>query len=179
MPDSDGWTPLLHAVLRNRLEAVRLLISHGADLERPSPEGFSPLQVAIEEGRFAIAQSLIAAGAAVNASGGPEQITPLMITASIVPPRHSETSSSPKPGAVDVARDLIARGAQLNAASSRGVTPLMIAAARDNGPMIALLLQAGSDPARRSREGQTALEIAQQNGNTEALETLTLAAGRP
>jgi ankyrin repeat protein len=74
-----------------------------------------------------------------------------------------------------IAKDLIAHGAALNAASNKGVTPLMIAAARDNGPMIALLLQAGSDLERKSLEGLTALDIARENGNDAALETLTLA----
>ncbi len=171
--DEDGWTPLLHAILRSRLDAVRLLIAHGANLEEASPGGYSPLQVAIEEGRYGIAKFLIAAGGAVNASGGPEQITPLMIAASVAPPRHPGESNGDQPTPIDIAKDLIAGGANLNATTSKGVTPLMIAAARDNGPMITLLLRAGSDLTKKSREGQTALDIARVNGNDEALKTIT------
>jgi quinoprotein dehydrogenase-associated probable ABC transporter substrate-binding protein len=173
--DGNGWTPLLHTVLRNRLDAMKLLLSHGADIEAASPDGYSSLQVAIEEGKYAIAKVLIDDGAAVNAKGGAEQVAPLMVAASIAPPRLPGDAPAGPPSPLDIAKDLIAKGANVNAVTSKGVTPLMIAAAHDNGPMIMLLIQSGSDLAKKSNEGQTALDIARENGNEQALKTISAA----
>jgi ankyrin repeat protein len=54
----------------------------------------------------------------------------------------------------------------------------MIAAAHDNGPMIVLLIQSGADVAKKSNEGQTALDIARENGNEAAVNTLSMAADK-
>jgi len=50
----------------------------------------------------------------------------------------------------------------------------MIAAAHDNAPVIGVLMRAGARADIRSDEGQTALEIAQQNGNDGAARLLQL-----
>jgi ankyrin repeat protein len=73
---------------------------------------------------------------------------------------------------IDVARELIKRGANVNAQTQHGVTPLMIAAARNVTPMIGLLVQANADVALKSKEGKTALQIAEQNGSEQAAKAL-------
>lgn len=177
--DEDRWTPLLHAILRNHLDAVKLLISHDVDMEAASPEGYSPLAVAIEEKRYPIAEALIDAGAAVNARGGPDQIEPLMIAASVAAQPERDGPANGQAGPLDVARSLIGRGADPNAVTGKGVTALMIAAAHDNGAMIALLIRSGSDLDRKSLEGQTALDIAHADGSNQALAAISSAsAGR-
>jgi quinoprotein dehydrogenase-associated probable ABC transporter substrate-binding protein len=176
--DGDGWTPLLHAILRNRTDAAKLLISHHADLEAASPEGYTPLEVAIEEGKYDIAQVIIDNGGNVNAHGGPDLITPLMIVASVAPPkRPPEGAQAHQAAPLDIGKALIAHGANLNAATSSGATPLMIAAARDNDPMIAILIQSGADLATKSNEGLTALDIAKENDNDKAANVLSQAVG--
>jgi ankyrin repeat protein len=47
----------------------------------------------------------------------------------------------------------------------RGVTPLMVAAAFGNEPMVELLLLQGADPARRDANGRTAAAYARAAGH--------------
>jgi ABC-type nitrate/sulfonate/bicarbonate transport system substrate-binding protein len=47
LPDSDGVTPLVHAVNRNHVPSVQLLAARGADIEKPGPAGYTPLEIAI------------------------------------------------------------------------------------------------------------------------------------
>ena len=50
----------------------------------------------------------------------------------------------------------------------------MIAAARNVAPMIGLLIQAGAKPDLKSVQGQTAADIAEQNGAEAAAKALRL-----
>lgn len=172
--DSDGWTPLLHAVLRNHVPSIQGLLSHGAKIELAAPGGFTPLAVAIEEGNFYAAKALLDAGASVNTAIGPHQLTPLMIVASKPQVERRAASLAQGPGAVDLARALIVKGADINAASGNGATPLMIAAARDNSAVIALLAESGADTRQKDKSGKTALDIARDNGSDQARQILDL-----
>lgn len=70
-PDAGGtrWTPLLHAVHRNQRQAVRVLIEAGADVNRASPSGLSPLEMAAGNGQVDIVRQLLAAGANAREPG--------------------------------------------------------------------------------------------------------------
>jgi ankyrin repeat protein len=80
---------------------------------------------------------------------------------------------------MDIASDLIARGANINAQSAAGVTALMVAAGHNNAPMIGLLLAKGADPATKNNVGKTALDIAREAGNDVAIGALQLLAVPP
>ena len=69
-----------------------------------------------------------------------------------------------------------ARGAEVNAKSAAGVTPLMVAAGHNNAPMIGLLLAKGADPALKNNLGKTALDIAREARNEVAVTALQLLA---
>ena len=63
-----GWTALLEAIIlsdggENHQQVIRLLISHGADVNIPDRNGVTPLQHARQRGFQAIEQILLAAGA--------------------------------------------------------------------------------------------------------------------
>ncbi len=49
--DLSGWSLLHHAILRNHQPTVKLLSERGADLGRPTPNGISPLGLALSEGK--------------------------------------------------------------------------------------------------------------------------------
>jgi quinoprotein dehydrogenase-associated probable ABC transporter substrate-binding protein len=174
--DNDGWTPLLHAAFRNRVEAIKLLLSRGADIEAVTREGYGALILAIEEAKFDAAQALIDAGAAIDGPAGPDNLTPLMVVASEPPTSRRIIQITQAVGPIEVARALIARGAKVNAVTTAGVTPLMIAAARDNSPMIGLLIQSGADLAAKSGDGQTALDIAIRNDNDTSVRLIKILA---
>ncbi len=63
-----GWTALLEAIILGdggpaHTEIVRLLVAHGASLQRADAQGVSPLRHAEQRGQTAIAELLRAAGA--------------------------------------------------------------------------------------------------------------------
>jgi len=173
--DSDGSTPLMGAVERNQAPAVKFLLAHGAQVEKGAPAGFTPLSLAIEEQQFDAAYVLINAGANVNAPASRYRLTPLMVVASEPPPSaNSLVRVLQDHGPMDIARALLARKAKVNATDAEGVTALMIAAAHDNSPMIALLIQSGANPYMKSAAGETARDIAVKNDNLGAVRTLSL-----
>lgn len=57
------WTPLLHAIHKGQRGSVSALIQAGADVNRTSPSGLSPLEMAAGNGQADIVRRLLAAGA--------------------------------------------------------------------------------------------------------------------
>jgi quinoprotein dehydrogenase-associated probable ABC transporter substrate-binding protein len=172
--DGDGYPPLSLAAARNKVKAITLLIARGADLEATIPGGYTPLFTAVAEGKFAAAKALIDAGAKTDVAEGSQHFTLLMAIATQKPPERRITQVTEVIGPVEVAQEIIARKADVNAVSTKGLTALMVAASRDNSAMIGVLMRAGARPEMKSGEGQTALDIATQNGNDSAVRTLQL-----
>jgi quinoprotein dehydrogenase-associated probable ABC transporter substrate-binding protein len=170
--DGDGMTPLIHAAMRNHVPTVKMLLARGAEIERPGGKGYPPLALSIAENKFEVAKALMEAGAAIDNPAGPEGLTPLMVAASQVSPGEGGIFLPGSTRPLDIARELIKRGANVNAQTRHGVTPLMIAAARNVTPMIGLLVQGGANTELKSLEGKTALQIAEQNGSEQAAKAL-------
>lgn len=63
-------------------------------------------------------------------------------------------------GTADIAAALIAAGADVNAASETGVTPLMQAAGTGRADVVRVLLQAGACAAARNANGMNAADLA-------------------
>jgi quinoprotein dehydrogenase-associated probable ABC transporter substrate-binding protein len=178
-PDRDGWTALLRAAASNQAKSIKFLLEHGADREGAGPGGYTPLAIALEEQNFDAAKVLIEANVRVDEPVGKYKLTPLMIVASELAAGSRSARLLQTLGPIDVARELLARGANVNAANIDGVTALMIAAAHDNATMIGLLLQAGADPHAKSANGETASDIAAKNDNLAAIRTFHLLLERP
>jgi ankyrin repeat protein len=76
----DGWTPMFTAVGHNALDAMRVLIRHGADLDIRSNNGNTAFHVAAQGGNDRSMALLISSGQSIdtlNADGN----TPLMVAA--------------------------------------------------------------------------------------------------
>src|SRR5437899_3853647 len=67
---------------------------------------------------------------------------------------------------------LVREGANVNAATASGLTPLIEAAAGGRTGVARVLIEAGADPDARHRELGTALDAAQRNGHREIVEML-------
>jgi quinoprotein dehydrogenase-associated probable ABC transporter substrate-binding protein len=173
LPDSDGWTPLAHAVFRNHVPSIDALAAAGADLEK-GPPSFTPLAIALAEGKFYAAKALLDVGASANQPAGAERLTPLMLIAGQTEVDQRTARLNQGPSSVEIAKILIEKGGDVNAQSTKGMTPLMVAAAHDNPPLIGVLAQAGADLDATLPDGKTALQIAALNNHKAALQQLEL-----
>ncbi len=174
--DNDGWTPLMHAAAQDNVPAIQLLVARKADVDAVTPQGYTALAYALAQGKFAAAKALVDAGAMVSKPVGAEKLTPLMIDASQRPIEQREMALVEGVGPLDIARLLVARGAHVNAASTAGMTALMIAAVHNNPAMIGVLLQLGANPAAREAGGRTARDLAIANQNAAAVNILNVLA---
>jgi tetratricopeptide (TPR) repeat protein len=63
-PDGDGWTALSYAIGRSDLDAGKVLIAQGADVNRElNPDGFTPLMFAAARGNQSFVELLLKHGA--------------------------------------------------------------------------------------------------------------------
>lgn len=62
-PGLNHWTPLLHAIHKGRRGSVEALIAAGADVNRKTKGGMSPLEMAAGNGQADVVRRLLAAGA--------------------------------------------------------------------------------------------------------------------
>lgn len=182
LADADGWTALHHSIARDDADGVRLLAARGADTAHALNGGATPLAMAIIEDKLAAAEALIASGAPIDAASGTDGFTPLMLAAGKEPVqltlgagrRPIEKVRPDYPGNLEIARALIAKGANVNAVSNSGLTALMLAAAHNQTPIVGLLIQSGSDAGLRANDGRSALDIAKANGNATVVSMIGL-----
>lgn len=140
-----------------RLE--RLLADNPSDANAWSADGFQPLHLAAFFGRPDAVALLLARGAEVS--------TPARHAFQVAPLHAALAGPTPQ-----VARALVAAGADVNARQQGGVTPLQEAAANGAVDLVGLLLERGADPAARDENGRTAADWARERGQTAVLEIL-------
>ena len=174
--DKDGFFPLMHAINRNHVPSVEALAKGGADIEKRTKDGITPLTWAIGDNKFFAAKALIDLGADVDATSGYENVTPLMVLATQLAARTRSGHIAQGPQPLDLAQDLIDKGANVNALSKDGISAIMIAAGHNNAPIIGLLGKAGADIDVKSPIGQTATDIAKSAGFDSAVGALNMIA---
>ena len=62
IPDTNGWTPIFHAVFHNRIGCIQTLIVHGAMTDAVDDEGNSLVHLAAMEGHLESVQLLLYSG---------------------------------------------------------------------------------------------------------------------
>ena len=139
--DDRGATPLMHAAAIGSIEAVRLLLDAGADVNARNASGATALLWA--DGDHAKSWLLIREGADVHATSKLRK-TPLLALAG-------------RPGNADLLRALLDRGVDPNMADAGGNTALMSAAETGDLEMVRLLVDKGADVNASSAFGFTAL----------------------
>jgi ankyrin repeat protein len=181
-PTPGGMTALSFAAREGRLEAARLLIDAGADVNAREANGISPLVMAITNRHTPVAALLLARGADPNAADWWGR-TPLW---SAVDMRNLDLDSRTLANGVDrgpvleLIEALIAKGADVNARVKEfppqrrfmmplgslawvdvtGQTAFWRASLSADVPLMKLLLSKGADPNIATFNGTTALMAA-------------------
>jgi uncharacterized protein len=177
-----GMTALSFAAREGRLDAARLLVDAGADVNAREANGISPLVMAITNRHTPVAALLLARGADPNAADWWGR-TPLW---SAVDMRNLDLDSRTLENGVergpvlDLIEALIAKGADVNARVKEfppqrrfmmplgslawvdftGQTPFLRASLSADVPLMKLLLSKGADPNIPTFNGTTALMAA-------------------
>jgi ankyrin repeat protein len=170
--DKLGVTVLEAAAQGNNAATVRLLLAHGGDVKAKDGIGATALIAAAMNGNAEVIKLLLANGGDVNAvtveffervKNGPIALglfTPLIL-------------ALPYAG-FDTVKLLVDAGANVNAADTRGMTPLMLAVSSDRPDprTIRLLRSKGADVTIKSKRGETVSDWANKFHNPEVLEAL-------
>jgi ankyrin repeat protein/acetyl esterase/lipase len=180
-PLKSGFTPLFFAVREGQSAVTRRLLAAGCDVngvmrtDQPSRFGrgdlrLTPLLMAVENGHFELAEQLLATGADPNAE--PAGYTALHAISWVRKPTRGDGDPSPigsgKYASLDMARILVAAGADINARFKRGKselgrftysgsTPFLLAAQASDLPLMKLLLELGANPELPNADGATPL----------------------
>jgi len=174
------------AACRGDLDKVQTLLEKGTDVNTKDEFGCTPLHWAARARSPEVADLLITNGADINATAGPDNLTPLMAARKLpviellvskgVDIRSQENQTklhkACSAGDIQVVKFLIDKGADINARNGRGATPLWAAASGDQKEVVELLLDKGADINAPGRRGSTPLGIAARNGNKETVELL-------
>jgi ankyrin repeat protein len=155
-PPTDGFTPLMEAVLQGQLADVRALLDSGSDVNAGSENGLTALMCAA--GDVAVARLLIERGANVDAR------TALGFNAAIL--------AAGRHGGGKVLELLAEHGADLSVQAGDGTTALLAAAMSGDHEKIDFLLAHGVDVDIHGKNSETALTVAVWQGDARTVRHL-------
>jgi ankyrin repeat protein len=188
-------TPLCIAAEYAQLEVIDLLLELGADIEiRCGPRNYTALMNAARGGHVEIVRRLLQGGALVNAQDAKgvtaiyfaarwdhAEVIELLLEADGDPNLATIEDMTPPlevavvAGAIEAAKVLAWKGANLERRGAYGWTALHWAAYKNNTGMVRVLAEAGADVDALEVDGKTALHYAALNENVEMLRFLKAA----
>lgn len=156
--DHDNFTPLIHSIVRNKIDCVRLLLSQNASIDPTGDNDHIPLNLACQHGLSDIVKLLL------------EMNAQLLPDAEGLYPQHLVARASKDP---DLLLLLKQHGADLNQRDKLySWTPLFHAAGEGQVACLKTLLENGADPAAIDEKGLTATYYATWEGHLECMDLL-------
>ena len=153
--------PLVAALAGEHFQTADLLRHNGADLDVQGRYGTNPLHAAAFSGNFEVVRILIEYDPAYINARDEDGLTPLLWASE---GRNSKDGS--------VVRLLLEHGADINAPSRGGRTPVHQASINGALEVVRLLLEHGADVEAKSIIGETALQEAADMEHDEVVELL-------
>ena len=150
---ADAQLSVFEAAAFGRLERLRaILAGDRSQAQAVSPDGFTPLHLAVFAGQAEAARVLLEFGADVDAlSVGPIARVPPLGTAAFV-------------RSLELTRLLLDAGADVNRRAEGGFTALHSAAQAGDVELVRLLLERGADPNLPTDDGKRAADYAEAEG---------------
>lgn len=180
--ESTYMSPLMLASGMGQVDAMRLLLDRGADINAQNGDGYTPLMLATYCERLEVMRLLLDRGAGIEVQNS-DGWTVLTLAADSEQEKAfvgaSDGISSDTvlmmltdKGQVEAMSLLLDRGADIEAVGKHGCTPLMRAASRGRIEAMRLLLDRGADKAAQDWDGKTPLMLATQHGQIQAVHLL-------
>jgi len=175
----NGDTPLSVACMAgNCFAIIKYLVDHGADVNEKGKNGDTPLIIACNEGHLNSAKTYIRSTLTTKLNevekgknkptkkDEPQNIEPVPTSDEINKPENkkNDISGSGQPqkweDRDEIIKYLIDHGADVNAKSKDGETPLIITCKRQNGCIVKYLIDNGADMNIKNAKGEKPLTIA-------------------
>lgn len=154
----------LKSIEDEHMEAIRIFLSSGIDLEVKDERNWTPLMIAAANGKSTLTKLLIHSGARLTARDV-NGFTPLHWAAF--------------KGMANIVELLLSKEVDVNSQSKFKWTPLMQACTKGHVEICAMLMDAGANPDLANSEGLTALQMATSKGYQNIVELLaTYGVGR-
>jgi 26S proteasome non-ATPase regulatory subunit 10 len=144
--DGSGWTPLMIACsIKDGDPIVKLLISHGADVNAKNASGTTALHFAVSKQNLPLARLLLEKKASARVVDKRKQL-----------PIHRAAAVGSSP----LVNLLLDHQSPIDAQDVDGCTPLHHAIAEGHGDAALTLLKRGADTGRKDNDGKLAIECA-------------------
>ncbi len=178
------WTPLYVAADKGHTEVVKALLASGADVKPKDVDGYTALHAAASKGHAEIVKLLLANGADPNAKNNigstaldyaeqyPNVVKLLQDVTSVKAKSVKTTSVKATPasvstfthaahaGKIDILKNYIKNGGDVNVQEGDGWSALHYAAMKGNIEIVKFLLANGADKSLKTKSGITALSLA-------------------
>lgn len=145
--DGGGDSALQLAAWRGYADVVDLLLDKGAEVPAAGPGGQQLLAFAVSKGLDRLFLAMVQKGVELNSTGGSSLL-------------HAAAMG----GSERILTVLVEKGFTVDSADDDGWTPLMFAADMGRAGAVSFLLGRGADPNARNLLGQSAWNIASENG---------------